>query len=135
MSKRINMVQKQLLRLLGEYFIKYGKDFDINFVSINDIVVSRDLGSAKVWVSFLGNANPEKTFQRLKKNTHAIQSYVYKHMQIKRVPKLEWIKIENLKEKYRLEQILDDIKSVSDQHTDPTENGSSGEEDSDSSSY
>ncbi|MEA1909560.1 MAG: 30S ribosome-binding factor RbfA [Patescibacteria group bacterium] len=134
MSKRIEMVQKQLQRLLGEYFVKYGKDFDINFVSIDDIVISRDLGTAKVWVSFLSNANPDKTFQRLKKSSRAIQSYIYKHMPLRRVPNIKWIKGDGPGGQNRIEALLDDIKSDS-EHSGSETDGPEGSEDFDSSSH
>ena len=73
-------------------------------------MISRDLGSAKVWVSFLNQADQQIAFRNLIKHTKDIQSLLYKDFPIKRVPKIVWQLDEDPDSKHKIEAILDDIK-------------------------
>ena len=111
MSRRLEKIGSQMKRILGEIFIKKSSDFDIGLISIDDIVISRDLSQAKVWVSFIGKEDRRTSFKHLLKNTREIQSLFYKQMPIKRVPKIQWqLSDDNLDDRIRMEQLLDDIK-------------------------
>lgn len=110
MSRRLEKIESQMKRILGEIFIKKSSDFDIGLISIDDIVISRDLSQAKIWVSFIGKGERGTSFKRLLKNTREIQSLLYKQMSMKRVPKVQWQLADNLDGRIRIEQILDDIK-------------------------
>ncbi len=110
MAHRLEKIESQMRRVLGEIFMKKGSVFDIGLISINDIVISRDLSNAKIWVSFLGEGDHRATFKRLLKSARTIQSLFYKQMPIKRVPKLRWNFDSDPTERFKMEQILDDIK-------------------------
>ena len=116
MNRRIEKVGSQIKRLIGEYFAKYSSDLGINFVTIDDILISQDLGIAKIWVSFFGQADPIKEFRRIKRHSKEIQAYIYKNMRIKKVPKLDWQLSKDSDAAYRIDKILDDIKSNSPEH-------------------
>jgi len=110
MSFRLEKVKSQLKRILGNTFVHKSGDFGIGMVSINDIVVSRDLSSAKVWVSFLNQPNQEAAFKKLLKQTKEIQSTLYQELPIKKVPKIIWQLDVDPDASNRIESILDDIK-------------------------
>ncbi|HCR42317.1 TPA: 30S ribosome-binding factor RbfA [Patescibacteria group bacterium] len=109
MSHRIPKVQQQIQRILSEILLKQGEDFGIGMVSINDILVSQDLSSAKVWVGFVAEPKPAAAFQRLLRHSKAIQTQVYKQLPIKKVPTISWLLDENPELHYRIDQLLDDI--------------------------
>lgn len=110
MSRRLEKISSQIKRTLGEIFIKKSSDFGIGLISIDDIVISRDLSQAKIWVSFLNKEDRGTSFKRLLKNTKEIQSLLYKQMAIKRVPKIHWQLGDTLDDRIRIEELLDDIK-------------------------
>lgn len=110
MSRRLEKIESQIKRILGEIFIKKSSDFDIGLISIDDIVISRDLSQAKIWVSFISKKDRGTLFKRLLKNTREIQSLLYKQMSIRRVPKIQWQLDDSLDDRIRIEQLLDDIK-------------------------
>jgi len=114
MSLRLKRVKSQLQRILGEIFSKKGLDFGVGFISINDILISRDLSQAKIWVSFTGVKNQEAIFKRLTRKSKLIQSLVYKKLLMKRAPKLLWYLDKDPQQRYKIESILDDIKSSQD---------------------
>jgi len=116
MNLRLEKVKSQLKRILGNIFINKGKDFGIDFVSINDILISRDLSSAKVWVSFASKTDQQGSFNNLIKNSKAIQSLLYKQFVIKKVPKIQWQLDSDFDLEHRIEKILDDIKRPEDKN-------------------
>lgn len=110
MAHRLEKIQSQIKRILGEIFIKKSQSFDIGLITINDILVSRDLSQAKVWVSFIGEQDQRMGLKKLKKHRIEIQSLFYKQMPIKKVPKLLWYVDSDVNRIVRIEEILDDIK-------------------------
>ncbi len=114
MNLRLEKVKSQLRRILADIFITKGKDFGIDFISINDILISRDLSSAKVWVSFAKQSDSQRSFNGLIKNSKAIQSLLYKQFVIKKIPKIQWQLSTDLDLEFKVEQILDDIKRPKD---------------------
>lgn len=110
MSHRLDRVKSQIERILGEIFVKEGPSFGIGLISINDIVISRDLSHAKVWVSFIGEQNQSAAFDRLVSNARTIQTLLYQKLSIKKVPKISWQIDEDPDRSHRIEGILDDIR-------------------------
>jgi len=132
MSFRVAQVQKQIRRVLSEFLAKESEDYGIGMVSINDIVLSRDLGSAKVWVSFIAEPDQKTMFAKLMKHSKAIQTQLYKNLPIKKVPTITWLLDETPELSYRIDELLDDIKSTNRQDSEIPPSSASGEQDSDS---
>ena len=130
MSDRIIKVQEQIRRILSEYLVKEG-NFDNGITSINDIVVSQDLSMAKVWVSFIAEKNPEAAFKILLHHGRAIQTYLFKKLPVKKIPKIFWQLDTHPEKGLRIEQLLDDISRTSRQDQDISESGADRPEDSD----
>ncbi|OGB74022.1 ribosome-binding factor A [candidate division Kazan bacterium RBG_13_50_9] len=108
---RIERIQSQLERILGEIFIKEGPAFGIGLVSINGIVVSQDLSYAKVLISFIREPNQQAAFDKLVRHANEIQTLLYKRLLIRKVPKLSWQLDLDPNESLRIEKILDDIRN------------------------
>lgn len=132
MSYRLPKVQQQIKRLLSEFLLKERDALGIGIVSINDILVSRDLNTAKVLVSFIAEPNQQKAFQKLIRNAGKIQTYLYKNFPVRKVPKVIWQFDAEPAAGYRIEQILDDIQSTTRSDRDISGTGSDGESSSDS---
>ncbi|MFH0912355.1 MAG: 30S ribosome-binding factor RbfA [Patescibacteria group bacterium] len=113
MSYRLAQVQQQIHRLLAEVLIKERDNFNIGMVSINDILVSQDLNTVKVWVSFIATADQELAFQKLLRHAPAIQTFLYKHFPVRKVPKIVWQLDSDPDIANRVEKLLDDIKPTS----------------------
>ncbi|MFA5270517.1 MAG: 30S ribosome-binding factor RbfA [Patescibacteria group bacterium] len=109
MGHRIARIQSELERILGDFFLKEGRGFGIGMVSVNGILVSSDLSQAKVLVSFIGEQYPEAAFKRLIKCSRDIQTFVFRRLQIRKVPKLVFELDRDPAGAYRMDQLLDDI--------------------------
>lgn len=129
MSHRLAKVQQQIRRLLAEVLLKEG-NFGIGMISINDILVSRDLNTVKVWVSFIAEKNQEATFKKLLRYTNPIQTYLFRNFPVKKVPKITWQLDTGPDATYRIDKLLDDIQPTSGTNRDISEPGAGGDEDS-----
>lgn len=123
-------VVSQIERLLAQIFHRPEIDLGEGLVTVNDIVVSRDLASAKVWVSF--THNPEANFKKLLAQSGAIQTQLYKSLPIRKVPKIIWQLWTDPGSGYRIDRILDDIKRTQNQDSAASADGGGGEADTDS---
>ena len=109
MYKRIDRIKSELERILGEFFIKEGRSLGIGMVSVNGILVSSDLSYAKILVSFIGEQNPEAAFKKLTKHLRDIQTFAFRRLQIRKVPKLEFELDRDPEGAYRIDKLLDDL--------------------------
>ena len=132
MSYRIAKVQEQIRRILSGVLLKEKDELRVGIVSINDILVSRDLATVKVWVSFIAEPDQDKAFQRLLQRGRQIQTYLYRQFPVKKVPQIVWQLDREPDATYRVEKLLDDIRPITGTNPEPKESGSNSEEDSDS---
>lgn len=109
MGYRIERIKSELERILAEIFLKEGGSLGIGMISINGILVSSDLSYAKVLVSFIGEQNPEAAFKKLTQHTKKIQTFTFRRLQIRKVPKLEFELDRDPEGAYRIDQVLDDL--------------------------
>ena len=79
-------------------------------------MISRDLSSAKIWVSFASKTDKQRSFSNLIKNSKTIQSLLYKQFVIKKIPKIQWQLSTDLDLEHKIEHILDDIKRSEDKN-------------------
>lgn len=131
MNRRLAKVQAQIRRILSEMLLKERDSFGVGIVSINDILVSRDLNTVKVWVSFIAEKNQEAAFKKLLRYTNPIQTYLFRNFPVKKVPKITWQLDTEPDATYRIDKLLDDIQPTSgpDQHF--SQSDTAGETDSD----
>ena len=112
MSYRIAKVEQQIRRILAEFLQREKDTLGVGIISINDILVSRDLNTAKVWVSFIAETHPEEAFKRLLRHGRDIQTYLYRQFPVKKVPQIMWQLDLAPDSTYRVEKLLDDIRTV-----------------------
>ncbi|MFH1088534.1 MAG: 30S ribosome-binding factor RbfA [Patescibacteria group bacterium] len=132
MGDRILKVQKQIRRVLSELLSRDGQDYGIGMVSISDILLSRDLGSAKIWVHFIAEPDQKTAFAKLIRHSKTIQTHLYKSLLIKKVPTITWLLDEKPELSYRIDELLDDIKPTNRQDSEIPPSDSLGGTDSDS---
>ncbi|MFA5967015.1 MAG: ribosome-binding factor A [Patescibacteria group bacterium] len=125
MSHRLEQVQQQIHRLISEFLLKEG-NFGIGIISINDILVSRDLSTVKIWVSFIAEKDQEQAFNQLLRHANQVQTFLYRNFPVKKVPKVVWQLDTKPDAAYRIEKLLDDIR--------PTTGTNPGSEESDANS-
>jgi len=130
MSDRVLKVQEQIRRLLAQLLLREG-NFGVGMVSINDILVSRDLSTAKILVSFIAEKDQPAAFKRLLRHAHKLQTHLYKNLPVKKVPKIIWLLDGQPDATYQIEKLLDDISSTPHSHRDLPESGDNSPEDSD----
>lgn len=118
MYKRVERIKSELERILGEFFLKEGRSLGIGMVSVNGILVSSDLSTARVMVSFIGEKDQETAFKRLIKHGKGIQTFVFHRLQIRKVPKLALELDKDPSGAYRLDKLLDDIDRSPKQDSD-----------------
>lgn len=129
---RLEKVQQQIRRILSEVLLKEKDSFGIGIVSINDILVSRDLSTAKVLISFIAETDQEGAFQKLIRRAGTIQTHLYRNFPVKKVPKIIWLLDKEPDSAYRIEKLLDDIHSTTGENRDLPEANVDRSADSDS---
>jgi len=118
MSYRVAKVQEQIRRILSEVLLKEKDELRVGIVSINDILVSRDLATVKVWVSFIAEPDQDKAFHRLLQRGRQIQTYLYRKFPVKKVPQIVWQLDREPDAAYRVEKLLDDIQPTERENRD-----------------
>lgn len=131
MNLRLAKVQAQIRRILSEVLLKERDNFGVGIVSINDILVSRDLNTVKVWVSFIAEPNQAAAFKKLLRQNNSIQTYLFRNFPVKKVPKITWQLDIAPDATYRIDKLLDDINPTPRKGRHISQSDADGETDSD----
>lgn len=94
--KYIRIAQK-IKEFLGEIFAQ--EIDELEFVSITDIVITKDLGDAKIYVQSLLNDDEEKILMLLKEKTPYLKKRLADEIKMRKIPNLIF-KIDNSLENY-----------------------------------
>ena len=82
------------------------KDPHLGFVSIPEVKVSKDFSYAKVYVSFINEAEIEPSLEALNKAKGFIRTELASKMDTRRVPELRFVLDEGYKREARIEELL-----------------------------
>ena len=94
-------------RIISEEVIFRLRDPRIGFVTITRVAVTSDLSDAKVYFSVLGNEEDIRTTTRgLKSATASIRAVVAKEMELRSVPRLEFVFDPSLREQAEIDRVL-----------------------------
>lgn len=120
---RMEKVNRQVKRELGQIIQQELGDPRVAFVTITEVNVSPDLHTAKVYFSVLGDAEQvQKAGQGLDAAKGMIRRLVAKKMPIKRVPEFAFHFDESIETSARINQTLREISDEFQQnHPDDTE--------------
>lgn len=107
MSRRIDRVEEACKEELAEILEREVKDPRIGFVTITRVKVTKDLGHAQVFISILGNEEEARdTLAGLESARGVVRSHLGKHLRLKFLPELEFIRERVAEEALRLDDIL-----------------------------
>lgn len=81
-------------------------------VSISQVYTSRDLSSARLYVSVLPYGRSEAMILRLNKLKGLLRKYLADHFPVKKVPELKFFKEEGFERVDRIQHIIDDSKKM-----------------------
>ncbi len=122
-EKVASLIQSAIALYLEEN--KDGLGID-GLVFVDQVFVPADLKSAEVWVSFNPLDDSQRKFELLGKGINRLQSYLFKQMAMKRVPRIS-LQLSDPERQYKLEKIFDTLESH-DQESGRDSDGSQGSE-------
>ncbi len=108
-SRRQNRIRELLRDEIGRIIRNEMSDGVSSLMSITTVEVSKDLGDAKVYVSFLDGENTTKYLSRLKKAEGFIRSELNKAVRLKRMPRLNFYLDDTIAKAFKLEKVFDKI--------------------------
>lgn len=112
---RILKVNKEVKQLVSSYISQsLSSEFSV-IVSVNNVIVSKDLRGAKIFVSFLNKnldiklKEEEVSLEILQKNAVEIQHYISKRLRMKFNPKLKFFLDDSIHEQTSVQKLLDSL--------------------------
>lgn len=107
MSRRIDRVEEACREELSEILQREVKDPRVGFVTITKVSVTPDLRHAKVYVSIMGTEEEvEKSLVGLESARGYLRSHLGKHLRLKFLPELEFVRERFAEEAQRLNEIM-----------------------------
>ena len=104
-------MNEQLRREIIDIVRNHARDPRIGMVSVTDVQVAADLGSAKVFVTALGDeAEKTETVAGLKAAAPFIRSELGRRLSIRQIPELRFELDQTLEHAHRIEQLLGEVK-------------------------
>ena len=111
---RLDRVNEQIKREISGILQKQLGDPRLEFVTITEVIVSRDLRQAKVYFSVLGNPKQrEDSLKCLESARGIIRKQLGQRMMIRYTPELFFIYDQSLEASARIEQALQEIHNES----------------------
>jgi ribosome-binding factor A len=115
MSYRKQKLEGQIKRIVSELLIKEIKDPRIGFTTITAVELSKDLSTANIGISVLGNARDiRKTHEGLNSARPYIQHRVGKSLNIRVTPKLNFYLDSSIAEGVRMVHLLNSLEQSED---------------------
>lgn len=108
--ERSQRVASQLRRELTELLQREVEDPRVQWVTIIDIEVSRDLSVAKVYISTLQKEKLEETLTALQELAPGLRRLLGKRLHLRTIPELQFLKETALERGMRIAQLLDQLK-------------------------
>jgi len=112
-SLRLQRVRELLKREIGEAIRREFEVSEAGLITVNDVDVSGDLHSAKVFISILGNANQQKQgFHLLMQHRKRIQGLVARAVVLKYTPTLSFQIDDSVIRGNRVVQIIEELEKT-----------------------
>ncbi|MBU3070573.1 30S ribosome-binding factor RbfA [Aestuariicella sp. G3-2] len=108
--KRTDRLGDAVQRILAQLIQVEVRDPRIGMVNINDVVVSRDLSFARVYVTFVGKDTEEaclEAAEALNKASGFLRSQLAKELDIRTTPRLQFIYDKTSVQGQHLSQLID----------------------------
>jgi ribosome-binding factor A len=113
-SHRHERVRELLKRAIGEAIRREIPVGDAGLISVNDVDLSGDLRSARVFISVLGNVEQQRTgLGLLQKNRPRIQGLVAKEVILKYTPHLRFVVDDSVERGNRVLRLIEELERTS----------------------
>jgi len=110
-SLRVQRIRELLRREIGEILRRELPVHKAGLISVNEVEVSGDLQSAKVYVSVLGNADQEKNaLHFLNENRARIQAQIGRDLVLRYTPVLTFVMDDSIEKGNRVLQIISELE-------------------------
>jgi ribosome-binding factor A len=111
-SKRVQQAEKQVQQIVASYLLKGCKKPLSNIPTVSRVIMPSDLRSAKVFVSFLGEADQaDQDLECIQNERVEIQRFLSRQMPMRHCPVLSFFKDQSTNHLLKIESLLQEIKS------------------------
>ena len=110
MTEHIPQVNELLHQELGSILLR---EFDVpegTIVTITRVDASPNLQQAKIYISVMPEEKAKEVLRLLKKEVYEMQQLLNKRLNMRPVPRIEWVVETKTQEAQEIEEILDRIK-------------------------
>lgn len=110
-DRRVARVERELQHVIAKYLISGFKHPLPGLVTVTRVQMPKDLRTAKVFASVLGEGNEfSNVIDILNKNAFEIQSFIGKELKMRYCPKLTFFADHTTEQALKIEKILSEIK-------------------------
>ena len=110
MTERIPRVNELLRQELGTILLREFDAPENTLVTLTRVSTAPNLQQAKIYISVMPEARGIQVLMLLKKNVYEIQQALNKRLNMRPVPRIEWVLETKTAEAQEIEEILDKIK-------------------------
>lgn len=110
MTERIPQVNELLQQELGTILLR---EFDVpenTLVTLTRVDTAPNLQQAKIYISVMPEEKAKEVLKLLKKEVYEMQQLLNKRLNMRPVPRIEWVLETKTAEAQEIEEILDKIK-------------------------
>lgn len=110
MSNRIQRVNSLIKNELSQILLK-GTDFSKDIlVTVTGVETSGNLNQAKVYISVMPENRTSKVLEILDRKIYDFQQELNKHLNMRPIPKIKFVREKKTEEAARVEELLEKIK-------------------------
>ena len=110
MTERILQVQELLKEELGAILLRELDVSENTLVTLTRVDASPNLQQAKIYISVMPEEKGKEVLKLLEKEVYEIQQLLNKRLNMRPVPRIEWVLETKTAEAQEIEEILDKIK-------------------------
>ena len=111
MTRRTDRIGHLIQQEIGNLILREISDVRIGFVTVSRVEVTTDLAHAKVYVSVLGTDKEKRdSLAGLGHSASYMRTHLAKVLEMRTVPRLQFVEDKNLDHGFRINEILNDIK-------------------------
>ena len=109
MSIKLERINSALVKEISYVLATEIKDKDIQFVTVTDVRTANDLSYAKVYVTVLEDEKRVITLKALNDASGFIRSQLFDRIDLRNIPKLEFVYDESIAYGKKIENIIEEI--------------------------
>lgn len=110
MTERIPQVNELLKKELGILLLRELDMPENTFITLTRAVATPNLQQAKIYISVMPEGKAKEVLKLLGKEVYEIQQKLNKRLNMRPVPRIEWVVETKTAEAQEIEEILDKIK-------------------------